>query len=104
MGNRKCRCELGHIHDSRLEAGHCRKLQTMKNGGAIKDFQIQKSFKFYENGVYLGSHKVDFYVTPKEGEPYVLESKGFENVTWKKKHKLFLKCFPDVDYIIWRRP
>lgn len=101
--NKRCECRLGHIHASNLESGHCNKLNMMKQGGAIKDFVIQKSFRLYgPKGDYLGSHKPDFYVQGNDGEWYVVESKGFADNVWLRKKKQFEACYPGIPYHVWR--
>ena len=92
-----CKCQLGHIHDSRGEAGYCNTLEMLRRAGKIDGFEIQKKFDLKVGDVKISSHIVDFLVI-KDGYPEVHEYKGFATDVWKLKHKLFEACFPGIPY------
>jgi hypothetical protein len=98
-----CRCRLDHIHDSRLEAGHCDTLNLMARavGSDIALIERQKQFDLIVNGKKICAHRVDFLITRKDGTQYVVESKGFSTDLWQTKMKLFKALFPNIEYQVW---
>lgn len=108
-GYRSCKCNAGHIHDSRGEAGHCNNLEYRKRAGDIKDYDQQTTFNFMINGKKICGHRVDFVVYGMDGRKWVEEYKGFETDVWKIKKKLFEALYPEIEYIVikhkskWRK-
>lgn len=87
---------------SRLEAGHCDKLHLLMDAGKIKSIKTQAKFPLRVEETV--NHYADFLIEWEDGSKEVIESKGFETGTWKKKHKLFLKQYPEIPYTIWKKP
>jgi hypothetical protein len=102
MGAVKCSCRSGHIHMSRLEAGHCNLLHLMQAAGKIKSIRTQVRFPLKVEETI--NHYADFVVEYPDGKIEVIESKGFETDVWKKKYKLFLQQYPNIPYKIWKKP
>jgi hypothetical protein len=99
-----CRCALGHIHDSRLEAAHCPTIHLMakdKTKGIIK-VERQVTFPLVVNGHKICDHRPDFLLTYKDGHQEIIESKGFENPVWPIKKALFEALYPEITYSVWR--
>lgn len=95
-----CRCLQGHVHQSRLEAGHCDFIANMK--GANK-YKTQVKYPLAINGKHICNHYVDFEVEHADGTVEVIESKGFETAIWRLKRKMFEACYPDIKYTVWRK-
>ena len=97
--NKSCTCLSNHLHDSRGEGAYCDRLRYEKLGGEIKDYEIQKKFNLTVEGEHLCNHIVDFLVTKNDGTVEVHEYKGgILTREWRLKHKLFLKCYPNMPY------
>ena len=94
-----CKCNQGHIHDSRGEAGYCNQLAILKKAGEIIDYEIQKTFDLVVNGKTVARHRVDFLVQGKD-KTVVHEYKGFKTEVWRLKYNLFQACYPDIEYRI----
>jgi hypothetical protein len=97
-GNKKCRCISNHQHDSRGEVSYCDRLRYEKLAGEIRDYQVQKKYPLFVEGMRLCNHIVDFLVTEKDGTVAVHEYKGFATRDWRLKMKLFKTCYPDIPY------
>lgn len=104
-GAKKCACNSGHIHHSRLEAGHCNIIMTIKNyhGKKIVSVKTQKQFDHYVDGVRLFCHKPDFFLTFEDGSQMVIESKGFATKEWLRKKKQFEALYPNIKYEVWTK-
>jgi hypothetical protein len=106
-GNKRCRCNLDHNHDSRGEAGYCNDLQLREKAGDLAEFETQKRFDMHgKDGRKVCSHYVDFLLTDFDGKQEVHEykSKGTVTTTWKLKKALFEAEYPDIPYIvIWHK-
>jgi len=105
--NKRCKCNLGHIHDSRFEAGHCNHLQLLQKAGEIKEFRSQKSFQLHSaKGKTVCSHIVDFLITFPDDRQVVHECKSKGTVTqiWKLKKAMFEHEYGDeIEYIVvWK--
>ena len=100
--NIKCTCQLGHLHDSRGEAGYCNTLKYLKLAKEIKSFEIQKKFPLKVEGMTFANHIVDFLVTLNDGTIEVREFKAHTTMTqtWRIKHKIFLRNYPEIPYKI----
>lgn len=88
------------MHDSVLEANVCNQLHVMFPESEI---QTQKTFKFYVNEQKITGHRVDFFVTHRDGVEEVYEAKGIETDVWKIKHRLFEALYPEIPYHVIRR-
>jgi hypothetical protein len=95
---------------SRKEANRLRELQLMAKVGHIKDFQTQVPFVLQGRFVSNTGEKVrpivyiaDFvYLAPAPGGGWTLtaeDTKGFKTETYKIKRKLFLRLFPEYQFI-----
>lgn len=100
---KRCACSHGHVHMSRLEAGHCEKIHLLQRGGAIRTIETQRKFSLDVNGKHICNHYVDFYVINGDGSREVIESKGFETKEWAMKHALFEALYPEIKYTVWRK-
>ncbi|CAK0768613.1 hypothetical protein CCP3SC15_380014 [Gammaproteobacteria bacterium] len=96
---RRCRCLLGHVHDSGLEAGHCVVIHDMLKHKEIRAVERQVKFPLI-GGV---SHYPDFLITHLDGSREVIESKGLATQAWVVKMKTFKAIYPDIKYTVWRR-
>jgi hypothetical protein len=101
--NKKSPCVLGHIHDSKLEAGYCNMLSALKKAGEIRDFEIQKTFRIVVNGEHICDHIVDFTVLNKNGDAEIHEAKGVRTDVWKIKYALVRALWPEIPYHIIER-
>jgi Protein of unknown function (DUF1064) len=67
--------------------------------GEVKKVEYQKTFRLYgKNGGGICSHRVDFFLTFKDGHQEVWEFKGFATELWRLKLKLFEDNYPDITY------
>jgi hypothetical protein len=96
-----CRCFLGHVHDSRLEAGHCVVLWDMVKKREIKSYERQVKFSLDVEGVHIANHYADFVITHKDGNLEIIESKGFATDVWNLKRALTKILYPKVKYTVW---
>jgi len=104
MKNISCKCNLGHIHQSRGEAGHCNGLQVQLKSGLIKDFKSQKALVIKIKGRTIGRHIPDFLITNLDGTQEIQEYKGKVTDIWKWKRALTEVCYPDIPYkVIWHK-
>lgn len=76
FNNSSCTCQKGHKHDSRGEAGYCDELRLLEKAGKIQEYETQKTFEIHVEGKKICAHRVDFYVTEKDGRKTVHEYKG----------------------------
>ena len=98
--NVTCKCQQGHIHDSRAEATYCNQLNILKRAGEIKDYEIQKTYRLNVNGKHITNHRVDFGVVLPDDKIEIHEYKGYETDVWRIKKKLFEACYPDIPYVV----
>lgn len=97
-GYKSCRCEQGHIHHSRGEAGWCNLVEARKRTGEIKDYEIQKKVELSAYGKHIANMYVDFWITGSDGSQWVEEFKGFATEVWRLKHAFFKVQYPEVEY------
>ena len=110
--NSKCKCNQGHIHDSRKEARRCNELTLLERAGEITNLRQQvkyvlipaqrdKSTEVYQRGKHKGEPKegkllekeCDYYadfVYTKNGREVVEDAKGMRTEVYKLKKKLML--------------
>ena len=102
--NKWCTCDQGHNHQSRVEAGRCNSLATMKRGGAIKDFKSQVKYDLKCNGEHVTNHIIDFEVYPTKGPKWVEDVKGgLLSAEWRIKKRLFELNYPKIEYKVVKR-
>ena len=94
----RCRCDLGHIHDSIGERRWCNILKIKKRDGKIKEFNIQIPYPIFLNGKLICKHIVDFCVLETIDKLVIHEFKGMQLPIWKLKYKLFKACYPRIEY------
>ena len=94
------KCNQGHYHPSKLEAGYCDQLEMLKKNGDIKDYESQKRIDLIVNDKKICTHIVDFYVQDKYGEWSFHECKGYAMPVWNLKRKLTEALFPEIEYIV----
>lgn len=97
-----CRCNQGHIHDSRGEAGYCNQLTLLVKAKEIQGYEIQKTYDLRVNGKLICRHRVDFVVTKLDGNCEIHEYKGFATQVWNIKRKLFEACYLSIPYLVVR--
>jgi len=100
--SRTCHCNQNHTHDSALEAHYCDQLAVLVKAGEIKSYRTQVRYPLKMNGITITTHIVDFEVVDNDGKLQIHEVKGFATREWAIKHKLFLQCYPDIEYIVVR--
>ena len=102
---KRCRCTLGHNHDSQFEARHCNHLNMLVKAGEIKSFLTQVGFDLHGvNGKKVSRHYPDFLITNNNDTQLVHEckSKGTCTQVWKLKKALFELEYTDIPYeTIW---
>lgn len=105
--NKRCRCNDGHMHDSKGEAGYCNDLALQVKAAVIEKYESQKRFDLHgKDGKKVASHYVDFLIHHFDGRKEVHEykSKGTVTAVWKLKKALFEQEYPDIPYIvIWHK-
>ena len=94
-----CKCNQGHIHDSRGEAGYCNQLEILRKTGEINRYDIQQLYPLTVNGKTVCHHRIDFLVYTKNG-PEIHEFKGIATPLWNLKRKLFEAIYPDIPYYV----
>ena len=111
LNNQRHTCRQGHIHQSKLEAGHCDKIELMLKAGEFAKVETQVSFPLYAKTDFYGgggsekvcAHIVDKLVTYKDGRQEVIETKGFSTDLWALKKKIFEANYPNIKYTCWYR-
>lgn len=76
----------------------------------IKDLQLQKVFILQESFSHKGktvraiTYKADyFYLDVKSDKQYVIDIKGVETDVFKLKYKMFIKKYPDIEFLKLRK-
>ena len=107
LNNQRHTCRQGHIHQSKLESGHCDKIEMLLRAGEFEKVETQVSFNLFASGSVFPkkvcTHIVDKLVTYKDGRQEVIESKGFSTDCWILKKKIFEANYPEIKYSVWRR-
>ena len=105
--NKRCRCNDGHMHDSKGEAGYCNDLALQVKAGVIEKYESQKGFDLHgKDGKKVARHYVDFLIHHFDGKKEVHEykSKGTVTSVWRLKKALFESEYQDIPYIvIWHK-
>lgn len=99
-GNKTCKCNQGHMHDSIGEADYCNELEFLRRAKEIKSFESQVTFILEVNGKKICEHRPDFVVTELDGTKAVHEYKGVATAVWRLKKKLFEATHPDIPYYV----
>lgn len=94
-----CRCDSGHWHMSRFEAGYCNKLRYLVKAGEVLEYKTQVKYSFDIAGVHICSYYADFVVTNKNGLVTVHETKGYKTDVYNIKKRLFAVCYPDIPFV-----
>jgi hypothetical protein len=86
-------------YDSKGEAGLAQELSLLQKAGEIRKIEPQRTFPLYgRGGARVCNHRVDFFVTFKDGSQEVFEYKGFATDTWRIKRDLFVDNYPEYKY------
>ena len=94
----------GNTCDSKLEAGHYKKLLLCEQQGHIKDLVFHPRFDAIVNGKKLGRIELDFmFYDNKLKETRYIDSKGVYTTFSKWKHK-HLEAQEGIKVEIWRKP
>lgn len=99
----RTQCLYKHLHDSAKEALWCVKLHQMQQEGKIKNLLRETPYDLRVNGILVAVHMPDFdYDIMRDGKwcPEVLDVKGMKIAVWILKHKMFLACYPDINYVV----
>lgn len=98
-----CTCYHGHVHHSRLEAGHCTILEDMLKKKEIINIERQVNLSLVVNGVLICKHIPDYIITYPDLHREIIESKGFETTEWVFKKRLTEALYPELKYNVWRK-
>jgi len=97
----RCRCNQGHMHDSRGEAAYCNDLELRVKAADLAEYKTQVTFPLHgKDGKHVCNHRVDFLLTDFDGKQEVHEFKGFSTDLWKLKKALFEHEYPEIPYIV----
>ena len=88
----------GVVYHSKAECVYAFQLDALVASGEVFEWQRQVGFPLMVNGKLIARFVVDFHVNPTEGEPYLVEVKGWETPEYKLKLKLFKALYPNADY------
>jgi len=96
----------GIIFDSRKEANKYCELLLLKKAGEIAEIELQPVFELQPAFVTPQGKKVraityraDFRVTYHDGRHVVIDTKGYRTKEYLLKKKMFLKNFPEIEFI-----
>lgn len=94
----------GRTYHSRGEARLAADLDVLKKSGIVTEVVPQKAFTLYgKNGFKICTHRVDFFVTFKDGHSECWEYKGYATNEWKIKANLFIDNYPDIPYFVYTK-
>ena len=99
-GNKTCKCNQDHLHDSIGEADYCNELEYLRRAKEIKSYKTQVTYDLTVNGKTICQHRPDFIVTEMDGTIAVHEYKGVATAVWQLKKKLFEAVYPDIPYYV----
>jgi hypothetical protein len=89
----------GRAYDSKGEAGLAQEIDLLVKAGEVVQVEPQRTFALYgRNGGIICRHRVDFFLTFKDGHQEVWEYKGRELNEWKIKASLFVDNYSDIPY------
>lgn len=96
----------GILFVSRKEANKYCELKLLRQIGEVTRLETQPAFLLQEaywddKNKYVRPiiYKADFRVTYRDGRVEVIDTKGFQTKEYKIKKKLFLKKYPNVNFI-----
>ena len=91
---------------SKKEARKYSDLKLLKRAGEIKDRELQPIFVLEEGFTDNAGKKhrpivyiADFKVYLNDGREQVIDTKGYKTKEYKIKKKLFLKRYPEINFI-----
>jgi len=91
-------CLSDHFHRSGLETRVCDELRLRKIAGDITDYLCEVPFTLMDGEVnvsqYIGRYYADFVVTNNDGTKEIIDAKGIQFPTFKKKWRVMEKMFP----------
>lgn len=101
---RKCKCQFGHVHDSKKEAERCTYLHYQQKQGLISRLETQKEFELIPTQKCVGykteravKYIADFYYLTNNGEEVVEDVKGYKRgaayAVYTIKRKLMLHIY-----------
>jgi hypothetical protein len=90
----------GKTCDSKIEAGHYKKLLTLQEGGAISDLILHPRYPIIINGIKVTDVVLDFEFIEGGVKKYV-DVKGMYTSDSKRWHKL-LQAYLGIEIEIWR--
>lgn len=75
---------------SKREADYAAKMQALASRGLIKDYEEQKRITLVPGNGKLRPivYVADFYYVDLDGEPHVLDAKGFKTAVYRLKKRL----------------
>lgn len=107
MGNKyrniKCKCLLGHKHDSKLESAHCNRLFALQQAGKITSFIVHPIYDLVVCGSIVCKHIPDFYINKNDGHAVIHDTKGIITSVASIKRKLFMALYPGLSYKIIKK-
>ncbi|HEY1186935.1 MAG TPA: DUF1064 domain-containing protein [Gemmata sp.] len=78
---------------SKKEARRYAELKLLVSAGAIRDLQLQVTYRCEVNGVKVCDYRADFvYVRVRDGAEVVEDVKGFRTDVYKLKKRLMAAC------------
>lgn len=96
----------GHTFDSQAEFGFYLYYKGEADAGRIQNFEVHEMFVLqdaftdrYGKRQRAIKHEVDFSFDHK-GIRVVVDVKGVKTAVWKMKHKMFLKRYPAIHYVV----
>jgi hypothetical protein len=91
----------GVLYDSKLEAAVALELDMLKRARKVERWQRQVTVDLRGmGGTLICRHKVDFFVTFRDGHQEYWEAKGVRTAVWRIKYKLFTDNFPKLKYVV----
>lgn len=88
---RSGRCQKDHYHRSQLEIRVCDELRLREIAKDIKEYFVEVPITLIVNDVniseYLGRYYADFWVEHNDGTQEIIEAKGIQFQTFRKKWK-----------------
>lgn len=104
--NCKKRTYDGVTYDSELEMKFYRNWVIPRlNSGEIVNcerqvkYELQPKFEYKGTNIRSIDYVADYVVTYSDGRISVIDTKGFADATAKLKKKMFMYCYPDIEYV-----
>lgn len=80
---------------SKKEAKRYQELRLLLSSGHIENLKLQPRFRLHAGITYVGDFS---YNEPGSERLIVEDTKGFKTPEYKLKKKLFLHCYPEIDF------